>query len=110
MVTIMWIFIYIHTHVFILMVDGVNEFDCVFPIQIVPCMSVLYFDVSNETMTRRLLDRGKASGRVDDNEETIKKRLATFHTMTTPIIDFYRKQGKVEKVSFIVNVSICAVR
>ena len=49
-------------------------------------------------MTSRLLDRAKTSGRVDDNEETIKKRLKTFHDITTPVVDYYEKQNKVRKV------------
>merc|ERR1711997_607732 len=50
-----------------------------FEAEILPCTQILYFDVSDATMTERLLNRGKSSGRVDDNEETIKKRLNTFH-------------------------------
>jgi len=60
---------------------------------------VLFFDVSDDTMTARLLDRGKTSGRVDDNEETIKKRLVTFHNQTQPVVDHYTAQNKVIKVS-----------
>lgn len=40
-------------------------------------------------MIGRLLERGKTSGRVDDNEETIKKRLDTFHLHSQPILDHY---------------------
>ena len=43
---------------------------------IAPCKAVLYFEVSDREMTRRLLNRGKTSGRVDDNERTILKRFA----------------------------------
>ena len=50
-------------------------------------------------MTSRLLERGKNSGRVDDNEATIKKRLDTFHNQTEPVIAFYKRQGKVETVT-----------
>jgi hypothetical protein len=51
-------------------------------------------------MTKRLLERGKSSGRVDDNAETIKKRLQTFHNETKPVIDYYKEQGKVKQVLF----------
>jgi adenylate kinase len=51
-------------------------------------------------MTERLLERGKTSGRVDDNEETIKKRLDTFHNQTKPLIDHYK--DKVNTVSSII--------
>lgn len=49
-------------------------------------------------MTKRLLGRAETSGRVDDNEETIKKRLKTFHDITTPVVDYYEKEGKLKKV------------
>jgi adenylate kinase len=49
-------------------------------------------------MKKRLLHRGQSSGRVDDNEETIKQRLQTFHQVTTPVIDYYGKQNKLKKV------------
>jgi hypothetical protein len=45
-------------------------------------------------MAERLVKRGETSGRIDDNEETIKKRLKTFHEETTPILGYYGKQGK----------------
>lgn len=41
-------------------------------------------------MVERLLNRAKTSGRVDDNEETIKKRLATFHKHSEPVIEYYK--------------------
>ncbi|XP_025111640.1 uncharacterized protein LOC112574655 [Pomacea canaliculata] len=69
-----------------------------FESEVAPCTAVLYFEVSDETMNQRLLERGKSSGRVDDNEETIKKRLTTFHNQTTPVIDYYDKQNKVCKI------------
>jgi adenylate kinase len=62
--------------------------------KIAPCRAVLYFDVADDEMTRRLLDRGKTSGRVDDNEETIKKRLETFHATTTPVTEYYEAKEK----------------
>ena len=49
-------------------------------------------------MTKRLLHRGQTSGRVDDNEETIKNRLKTFHNQTFPVLDLYEKQGKLAEV------------
>lgn len=64
-----------------------------------PCKAVLYVEASDESMKKRLLHRGLSSGRVDDNEETIKQRLQTFHNVTTPVIDYYQKQNKLKKVS-----------
>ncbi|KAI5899187.1 adenylate kinase [Schizophyllum commune H4-8] len=31
--------------------------------------------------------------RSDDNAETLRKRLATYHTQTGPVVDYYRKKG-----------------
>ena len=39
---------------------------------------MLFFTTDEETMLKRLLVRGKTSGRDDDNEETIKKRFGVF--------------------------------
>jgi len=64
-----------------------------------PCKACLYFEVSDEEMTKRLLNRGKSSGRADDNEETIAKRLVTFHQATTPVVTHYQKQGKLVQVN-----------
>lgn len=31
--------------------------------------------------------------RSDDNAETLKKRLSTYHAQTGPVVDYYRKKG-----------------
>jgi len=67
--------------------------------EITPCKGVLYFEVSDEEMTKRLLKRGETSGRVDDNEETIKSRLVTFHQATAPVTTHYHKQKKLHKIN-----------
>ncbi|CAF0941838.1 unnamed protein product, partial [Didymodactylos carnosus] len=67
--------------------------------QIAPCNLVLYINANDETMTERLLHRGKTSGRVDDNIETIKARLKTFHDATEPVIHHYEKQGKLAAIN-----------
>jgi len=70
---------------------------------------VLYFEVSDDTMKVRLLKRGETSGRVDDNEETIAKRLKTFHNHTQPVIDHYAKQNKVKQVRKILAVIFAVI-
>ncbi|XP_071801913.1 adenylate kinase isoenzyme 5-like [Asterias amurensis] len=67
--------------------------------QIAECTCALYFELSDEIMTQRLLKRAETSGRVDDNEETIKKRLTTFHNATKPVVDYYEEKNKIIKVS-----------
>ncbi|XP_066283266.1 uncharacterized protein [Branchiostoma lanceolatum] len=64
-----------------------------------PCDIVLYFECSAQTMTERLLGRAKTSGRADDNEATIKKRLDTFYSATEPLVAHYEKQGKLRRIN-----------
>ena len=45
-------------------------------------------------LNERLLERGKVSGRSDDNLETIKSRLDVYHTQTAPLADYYVGEGK----------------
>ena len=54
------------------------------------CSFLICFLVSDETMVERLLGRGKTSGRADDNVETIKQRLVTFHKHSKPIMEVYQ--------------------
>ena len=54
---------------------------------------MLNIQVDDEELTKRLLERGKISGRSDDNLETITKRIQTYYDQTTPVIDFYKKEG-----------------
>jgi adenylate kinase family enzyme len=56
------------------------------------------FDCPEEVMVERLLERGKTSGRVDDNEETIRKRFHTFQQATLPVIEHYQQLDKVKQV------------
>ena len=49
-------------------------------------------------MTKRLLHRAQTSGRVDDNEETIKKRLETFYRQTVAVLDLYDRRNKLVEV------------
>lgn len=60
---------------------------------------VISIEVSNSTMMDRLIKRSLTSGRVDDNVETIKKRLETFHTQTKPVIDYYEQQHKAKRIN-----------
>jgi adenylate kinase len=56
---------------------------------------ILYFDVSDATMKGRLLNRGLTSGRVDDNEASVIKRLETFHQHSKPVVDHYKEKTKI---------------
>jgi UMP-CMP kinase len=60
---------------------------------------LLFLDCPEDEMMTRLLERGKTSGRNDDNEESIRKRFRTYIESTQPIVDHFRKLGKVRDVN-----------
>ena len=45
--------------------------------------------VEEDEVIKRLLNRGKTSGRADDNYETIKKRLQVYQSETKPVCTYY---------------------
>lgn len=55
--------------------------------------AMIELDVPEDELMKRLILRGQQSGRADDNEETIKKRLVVYHSQTQPLIDWYNKEG-----------------
>lgn len=59
-------------------------------------------DVDNDTLIKRLLNRGKSSGRADDqSEDKINKRLQEYDKKTKPLIEFYTKQNKYKSINGI---------
>lgn len=58
----------------------------------------LFFDCPEEEMMNRLMERGKTSGRADDNVESIRKRFTTFVETSMPVVDYFEKQGRVVRV------------
>jgi UMP-CMP kinase len=63
-----------------------------------PARFVLFYDCPEAEMERRLLERGKTSGRTDDNAESIRKRFRTFIETSMPVVDYYEKQDRVARV------------
>jgi len=59
----------------------------------------MFFDCPDEVIIQRLLDRGKTSGRADDNADSIKTRLATFHEETKQVVDHYLPTGRAREIS-----------
>lgn len=56
--------------------------------------AVVGLEVPDDELVKRLINRGKLTGRADDNEDTIKKRLQVYHTQTSPLKEHYKKQNK----------------
>ena len=55
--------------------------------------AMIELDVPEDELMKRLILRGQQSGRADDNEETIEKRLVVYHSQTQPLIEWYKKEG-----------------
>ena len=68
---------------------------------------MVVFECSEEVMVERLVERGKTSGRVDDNEESIRKRLTTYNEATLPVIEHFQSRSKVKKVTWANCCQIC---
>ena len=55
--------------------------------------AMIELDVPEDELMKRLILRGQQSGRSDDNEKTIKKRLDVYHTQTEPLMKWYEQEG-----------------
>lgn len=63
----------------------------------ITCMVAL--EVEEEELTRRLLERGKTSGRPDDqNEDLIRKRVQEYNEKTLPVAKYYEGQQKYSSI------------
>ncbi len=54
---------------------------------------LISLEVDEEDSVARLLERGKISGRSDDNEEVIRNRLKEYNDKTLPVLQFYKDRG-----------------
>ncbi len=59
---------------------------------------LLAMEVPEEELIRRLVGRGATSGRSDDTEEVITKRIKEYHSKTETVASHYNAQGKLERV------------
>ncbi len=64
-----------------------------------PITVMIALEVSEEELIKRLLKRGKTSGRSDDtNDAVIRARIIEYHTKTAVVADHYQKFNKVVMV------------
>lgn len=62
--------------------------------ELFPVDKVIYIKLTDDTAVKRLAARGRS----DDTPEVIGERLRLYHEETEPILDYYRKQGKLLEV------------
>jgi adenylate kinase len=60
---------------------------------------IISLDAPEEELVTRLVKRGKDSGRTDDTEETIRRRLEVYEEQTSPVQDYYEKHRKVSRAN-----------
>tara|TARA_B100000029_G_C17279101_1_gene852788 strand:- start:129 stop:701 length:573 start_codon:yes stop_codon:yes gene_type:complete len=61
--------------------------------------AMLSLKVEDEELIRRLLERGKSSGRADDkNEEIIANRIREYNNKTAPLKEYYEEQNKLREI------------
>ena len=67
--------------------------------------TVLALDVNEEELIKRLLNRGKTSGRSDDvDESVIRKRLTVYNNETSPVAEHYKRAKKFQLVKGVGTV------
>lgn len=55
--------------------------------------AVVGLEVPEDELIERMINRGKQTGRADDNLETIKNRLEVYHNQTHPLKEYYMNEG-----------------
>lgn len=63
-------------------------------------------EVDEEVLIKRLLNRGKDSGRTDDqDEEKIRNRFEEYNNKTAPLINYYKAQNKFHSITGVGTVT-----
>lgn len=65
---------------------------------------VVGLEVPESELVERMLQRGKQTGRADDNVETINNRLKVYHNQTEPLKEHYQGKGKYMQINGLGNI------
>ncbi len=65
----------------------------------IPICLVISVEVDEEELFRRMMGRAEDSGRSDDNEDVIRRRLEVYKEQTLPLLSYYKKQGKMVSIN-----------
>lgn len=67
--------------------------------------ALISLEVAEDELKRRLLERGKTSGRADDvDPAVIQKRIDVYKSETTPVKEYYAQQGKTAEINGIGDI------
>jgi adenylate kinase len=68
--------------------------------------ATIALEADDEILIARLLERGKTSGRIDDqDEDKIRNRYQEYNEKTAPLMDYYKNQGKFHAVNGIGSIA-----
>lgn len=68
-------------------------------------------DADDEILVKRILERGKTSGRADDqDEEKIRNRYQEYNDKTAPLMDYYKAQNKFYAVDGVGTIAEITTR
>ena len=66
---------------------------------------LIELSVDEDEIVKRVLLRGRTSGRADDNDESIiRKRITVYRSETTPVADYYAQFGKSHKIQGVGSI------
>jgi adenylate kinase len=79
----------------------------------IPVSLVVFLNTDNDELVKRMLIRAELLKRSDDTPDVVNKRLDVYKQQTEPLLEYYKKQGKLRQVKGSGNiddifVSICA--
>ncbi|MFW5778361.1 MAG: adenylate kinase [Bacteroidota bacterium] len=80
----------------VLQANALDKFMNIYKVEL---LLVIAIWVEKEELFRRMMGRAEDSGRSDDKEQIIDKRLQVYHLRTKPILDHYQQQNKLFFVS-----------
>ncbi|OGU12962.1 MAG: adenylate kinase [Gemmatimonadetes bacterium RIFCSPLOWO2_12_FULL_68_9] len=72
--------------------------------------TVLFFDVPDQELLKRITGRAAAEGRSDDNPESFRQRLVAYRQQTQPLVDCYRQRGILVEIEAVGSISEIAAR
>ena len=76
-----------------------------------PITAMLALEVPDAELIKRLLERGKKSGRPDDaNEGVISNRIAEYEKKTAPLKEYYSAQGKYKGIDGVGTIEDITAR
>jgi adenylate kinase len=71
---------------------------------------VLFFDVPDQELLKRITGRAAAEGRSDDTPESFRQRLVAYRQQTQPLVAFYRQRGNLVEIEAVGSIAAIAAR